>query len=119
MEQSKISKYKWGKLVIANKVYKDVKISPNRIEDWNWSKTKTNHKDGIQLQDVLDLINEGSEYIILSTGMKEMLNISSNIKAYLCDNKIEHSILQSEEAIKLYNKLIKTKKVGELIHSTC
>jgi hypothetical protein len=117
--QHPISEYEWGKLVINNEIYKDAKISPKLVEEWDWSKTNTNHTDGIQLPDVKDLFNDDSEFIILSTGMKEMLNISHEVKAYLCDNKIPYKILESKKAIKLFNKLIKTKKVGALIHSTC
>ncbi len=93
---------------------------PTGAESWDWTTTNTHHQPGIQPADVKDLLVHGSEIIILSRGMDKMLHTSNETHQLLKEKDKQYFILQTEEAVKLYNQYVKEKKrVGALIHSTC
>lgn len=114
----------WGTITVKNPdqsvhTYKDCKLSPLGSQAWDWGLTGTRHFPGIQIGDFSDFIN-AVDIVILSRGMDLMLNVQDNTIAFLKSNKKEYYLLQSKEAVELYNKLVtEGKKVGALIHSTC
>jgi len=119
-KSSKITKLSWGKIEIdKTHKFKDVKLFPGGCREWNWRETDTQHNPVIQYSDVQELIENCSRGIILSRGVLGRLKIQDN-----CINKLEADgiiihILKTREAVKLYNNLRETKKVGALIHTTC
>ncbi len=99
--------------------FKDAILYPGGAEEWDWNKTGTNHKDGIQPDEINYLIKKGADVIILSTGQLGRLKISERARQIMEEKKIEYHILKSEEAAMKFNELHDSRKCGALIHSTC
>jgi len=116
-----IKSAKWGEMVLEDdSAYKDVKLYPGGHRAWDWKETGTRHRPGIQIKDIEELIENGAEVIILSKGYDCVLLTTEEAEVYLNDNMIPYHILQTEEAVEMYNKLVEeNNKVGALIHSTC
>ena len=74
---------------------------------------------GIQFADVHELIEKGIEVLILSRGVFGRLKIQDDILNKLETDRIKVYILKTHEAVKLYNDLRESKRVGALIHTTC
>lgn len=115
-----ISSIKWGELTTGNReTYKDAKLWPGGSREWDWNETGTQHVPGIQPADVEELLENGSDTVILSQGFHERLQVCPETKDMLDNEKVDYYILQTEEAVSKYNELRDSKAVGALIHSTC
>ena len=121
MNSPKIKNISWGKVDVEgnDKTFKDVKLYPGGVREWDWNETGTSHSPGIKKEDIDELLEHGSEIIILSRGKLKRLKTTTELKNYLEKNNIEYYILQTDKAVKKYNQLVHEKKVGALIHSTC
>jgi len=116
----KITKLFWGKIEIdGNQVFKDVKLFPGGCRKWNWRETGTEHSPGIQYSDVQELLDNGANTVILSRGVLGRLKVSKVLIDKLVSDGITVHILKTNKAVKLYNELLKTEKVGALVHTTC
>ena len=116
----KITKLFWGKIEIdGNQVFKDVKLFPGGCRKWNWRETGTEHSPGIQYSDVQELLDNGANTVILSRGVFGRLKVSKVLIDKLVSDGITVHILKTNKAVKLYNELLKTEKVGALVHTTC
>jgi hypothetical protein len=116
----KIIGHSWGSIEVeGGKSYKDAKLYPGGSREWNWNETGTNHVPGIQPSDVQELIDHGSKVVILSKGINERLQVKPETLRMLKDRGIAFHILQTEDAVQLYNQLQKNQPVGGLFHSTC
>ena len=116
----KITKISWGSIEIDNaQVFKDVKLYPGGCRKWDWQETGTRHYIGIQYSDVQELIENGADEIILTKGVLGRLRVPPKLAQQLEMEGLKIHILKTKAAIKLYNSLIKSKKVGALIHTTC
>lgn len=116
----KITKLSWGKIEIdGNQVFKDIKLYPGGCREWKWQETGTEHSPGIQYSDVQKLLDYGAKVIILSRGVLGRLKVQEEVVEKLESAGIIVHILKTKEAVKLYNELLKTEKVGALIHTTC
>ena len=116
----KITKLFWGKIEIdGNQVFKDVKLFPGGCRKWNWRETGTEHFPGIQYSDVQELLDNGANTVILSRGVLGRLKVSKVLIDKLVSDGITVHILKTNKAVKLHNELLKTEKVGALIHTTC
>ncbi|MDH5647528.1 MAG: Mth938-like domain-containing protein [Candidatus Heimdallarchaeota archaeon] len=115
----KIEHLSWGKLIIAGKTYRDAKLYPGGAREWDWSETGTHHQPGILPADVQELLDNGAEVVILSKGIDELLGTAPETIEMLNGHNIPFHILQTEQAVELYNQLRETHPVGALIHSTC
>ena len=98
---------------------KDFKLYPAGGREWDWSETGTRHTPGIQPADVAELIDAGATTIVLSRGMDLRLNVSREMLDFLTVHSIASYVLETREAVKIYNELIATTAVGGLFHSTC
>ena len=115
-----IKKLSWGNIEIdGNQIFKDVKLFPGGCREWNWQETGTNHSPGIQLSDVQELLDNGAKVVILSRGVLGRLKVQKEVIEKLESEGIIVRILQTKEAVKLYNDLSKSEAVGALIHTTC
>ena len=74
---------------------------------------------GIQPADVEELLAHGAEVVILSKGIFQRLQVSPDTLVLLEKKGIETHLLQTEEAIQLYNDIRRNERVAALIHSTC
>lgn len=99
---------------------KDMKLWPGGGRKWDWSETGTRHDPGIQPADVQELVEQGSEVVVLSRGMQLVLQTAPETTAYLEDMGVKFHILETKEAVRLYNQLSSDGvAVGGLFHSTC
>lgn len=106
--------------------YKDVKIWPNNVEPWNWQDCGTRHDPGVTWLAVESMLTH-VDILILSTGMDRALMVPSSLVDKIKTNTlIDVRVVDSSEAVKLYNELISSqseggekKKIGLLLHSTC
>ncbi|MDH5607768.1 MAG: MTH938/NDUFAF3 family protein, partial [Anaerolineae bacterium] len=101
----KIEHLSWGKLIIAGKTYRDAKLYPGGAREWDWSETGTHHQPGILPADVQELLDNGAEVVILSKGIDELLGTAPETIEMLNGHNIPFHILQTEQAVELYNQL--------------
>lgn len=118
-----IIKAKWGQIDVSYmgevERYKDVIIWPNGHKKWDWSISNTHHTPGIQISDIKKLIIRCKcNYIILSTGFEDVLQVPKETIIWLNKHKINYEIANSMDAIKLYNENTND-NIGILLHSTC
>lgn len=116
----RITHLSWGHIEVEgkDKPYRDAKLFPGGSE-WDWRENGTKHVPGIQPADVEELLKHGATEVILSKGIYEQLQVCPETLQLLNQRGIITHILQTEEAVRLYNELREKKKVGGLFHSTC
>ncbi len=115
-----ITNLSWGKIETEADTFKDAKLWPGGARGWDWNETGTSHRPGIQLADIQELLDNGAEIIVLSTGQNEQLEVKDGVINHLKQRGIEVHVLETNEAVEAYNQLARAKKpVGALIHSTC
>lgn len=119
MHSPRITHLSWGRLEVEDSSFKDVKLFPGGSREWDWNETGTGHVPGIQPADVEELLEHGATVVVLSKGFHERLQICQQTLQMLEDKNIPVHVEQSEEAVRLYNELSETERVGALIHSTC
>jgi hypothetical protein len=74
---------------------------------------------GIQVADVEELLAHGSTVVVLSLGMDRQLHVDPATLRYLDERGIEVHVVETREAVKLYNELADQVAVSGLFHSTC
>lgn len=111
----------WGcvKVEGQNAAYKDAKLFPGGSREWDWGETGTGHTPGIQPGDVEELLAHGAEVMVFGKGINERLQVCQETLDLLKDRNVPVHVLQTEAAVRLYNELAETKRVGGLFHSTC
>jgi len=110
----------WGRLEVENLgTLKDAKLWPGGGREWNWKETGTEHRPGIQIADVEELVQHGAEVVVLSRGRTGILGVTDETLSWLEDRGVEVEVLRTPRAIEEYNRLAAERKVGALIHSTC
>jgi len=121
LQSPRITHLSWGQIEVDGQgsAFKDAKLFPGGAREWDWRETDTRHVPGIQPADIEELLKNGAQVVILSRGIDKRLQVCSETLQMLNDRNITFHILQSEEAVQLYNKLRENKRVGGLFHSTC
>ncbi|MBO0867759.1 MAG: hypothetical protein J2P15_04265 [Micromonosporaceae bacterium] len=110
----------WGHIEVAGLgIGKDFKLYPGGGRAWDWSETGTRHIPGVQVADVGELLDNGATEIVLSLGMDRQLHVDPATLQHLADRSIEVHVLETREAVKVYNELAEECAVGGLFHSTC
>jgi len=117
----RIKHLSWGRIEVEgkDKPYRDAKLFPGGSREWDWRDTGTQHIPGIQPADIEELLKHGATEVILSKGMYQQLHVCPETLQILKEKGITTHILQTKEAVRLYNKLRENKPVGGLFHSTC
>jgi hypothetical protein len=117
----RIKHVSWGRLEVEGNAepYKDAKLYPGGSCEWNWRDTGTSHRPGIQVADVRELLDHGSQVVVLSRGMAECLQVPHETLEFLRQHQIAVHVLPTKDAAALYNKLAQTEPVGGLFHTTC
>ena len=116
----RISHLSWGRLEVeGHGRFKDAKLYPGGAREWDWRETGTRHDPGIQPADVEELLERGAELVVLSRGVLEALRVCPQTLALLEHRGIPAHVLQTEDAVRLYNRLAEGRRVGALVHSTC
>lgn len=110
----------WGHIEVDGLgAYKDVVLFPGGAHEWDWGRTGTRHSPGIQPADVMQLVAAGARAVVLSLGMDLVLQVMPETLELLEAKGITVHVLESREAVRVYNELAATTAVGALIHSTC
>ncbi len=116
----RISRLSWGRLETADgRSFKDAKLFPGGARAWDWRETGTHHAPGIQPADVAELIEHGAEAVVLTMGIWKRLQVCPETLQTLRERGIAAHVLQTEEAVRLYNELCEKAPVGGLFHTTC
>jgi hypothetical protein len=119
----KISDLSWGSIEVdgpdGTHTYRDAKLWPGGSRGWDWNETGTSHVPGIQPADVREVVDNGSETVILSRGQNRRLRVKEETLEWLEERGVEVEVLESNEAVRRYNELADEEDVGALIHSTC
>ncbi len=117
----RVTHLSWGRLEVegVDGPFKDAKLFPGGAKEWDWRETGTNHEPGIQPADVEELLEHGATAVVLSKGFNERLRVTRDALRMLEDRGVSAHVRQTEEAIRLYNELVESERVGALIHSTC
>jgi hypothetical protein len=121
MRSPKITHLSWGRIEVEgrDKPFKDAKLFPGGSREWDWRETGTQHEPGIQPGDLQELLERGAKIIILSEGIQQRLQVRPATLEMLKDKGIQTHVLQTEEAVRVYNELAEKEFVGGLFHSTC
>lgn len=116
-----ITHLSWGHLQVEGQAssFKDAKLFPGGSRAWDWCETGTRHVPGIQPADVEELLERGSNVVVLSKGIHERLHVCPKTLEMLEDRGVPAHVLPTEEAVRLYNELSEKQAVGGLFHSTC
>ena len=116
----RITGFSWGRLnVDGDRSFRDAKLFPGGAREWNWRETGTAHDPGIQPADIEELLEHGADVVVLSKGVMERLQICPETLEMLKNRGVAAHVLQTEEAVRLYNELQRKQRVGGLFHSTC
>ncbi len=121
LRSPKITHLSWGRIEVEgrDKPFKDAKLFPGGSREWDWRETGTQHEPGIQPGDLQELLERGAKIIILSKGIQQRLQVPPATLEMLKDKGIQTHVLQTEEAVRVYNELAEKEFVGGLFHSTC
>jgi hypothetical protein len=120
LENEAIASFRWGQIVDARgRVYKDARLFPGGVEEWDWGKTGTRHDPGIQTSDLADLLTAKPDVVILSRGIDLVLQVPQATIDFARAHAPTVLVLQSEAAVEEYNRRIAGERVVALIHSTC
>lgn len=116
----RITGISWGRTEVEGLgAYKDVKLWPGGGRAWDWRETGTGHRPGIQPADVEELLDHGTEVIVLSRGMAGALRVCPETLDHLQARDVEVHVERTEAAVAFYNELAGRRPVGGLFHSTC
>jgi hypothetical protein len=116
----RITHISWGRMEVEGLgTGKDFKLYPGGGRGWDWSETGTRHVPGIQPSDVEELIERGSEVVVLTRGMELVLQTCPETLELLRDRGIRVHVEETRAAVALYNELAGDHAVGGLFHSTC
>ena len=117
----KITAISWGRMEVEGLGgAKDFKLWPGGGRPWDWNETGTRHDPGIQPADVEELLEHGSQVVVLSRGQELQLQTSQDTLNVLKARGIESHMEETRAAVELYNELAEQGvPVGGLFHSTC
>jgi hypothetical protein len=115
-----IATFRWGVIVDATgRTFKDARLFPGEVEEWDWGRTGTRHNPGIQIADLEDLLSTEPDTVILSRGVDLVLQVPQATIRHARAHASTVLVLQSEQAVAEYNRRIAHERVVALIHSTC
>jgi len=116
-----INHISWGRMEVNSVgVGKDFKLWPGGGRAWDWRETDTHHVPGIQPTDIEELLDNGSQTIVLSRGMWLKLHTCQKTLDLLDEKHIPVHIAETKAAARIYNDLVSDgQAVGGLFHSTC
>lgn len=120
LRSPQITQIAWGRMEVEGLgVGRDFKLYPGGGREWDWSETNTHHMPGIQPADVQELLEHGSQIVVLTRGMQLILRTCPETLELLREREVQFYVEETKAAVELYNRLAKTERVGGLFHSTC
>ncbi len=113
----RIDRCGFGTLVIDGRTYTDdLIILPHGEVRKPWRR-KRGH--GLTMDDLRGLIDADPEVIVMGTGMSGGVKPDKTLESDLGKRGIEFVATSNEEAIRTFNTLKRSKKVGAGFHLTC
>ncbi|GIG60111.1 hypothetical protein Lfu02_44830 [Longispora fulva] len=110
----------WGVIEVEGLgTLKDAKLHPGGGRAWDWAETGTRHSPGVQPAEVEELVRHGATVVVLSRGMDLRLGVPAETVAWLEERGVVVHVLETREAVRVYNELAGSTPVGALLHSTC
>ena len=120
LDNLSIASFRWGQIVDSRgHIFKDARLFPGGVEEWDWRKTGTRHSPGVQAADLADLVATKPDLVILSRGVDLVLQVPQATIDFARSHAATVLVLQSEQAVAEYNRRITSERVVALIHSTC
>jgi len=112
-----IESYRFGSITINGKTYRqDCIVSSNFIKD-NWWR-ESGHR--LTINDIKNVIEEYKpEAVVVGTGKYGLMKILPETKEYLEGLNIKMYVAKTDEAVKVYNKLLSNVKTIGFFHLTC
>ena len=110
-----ITHYSFGQMVIDGKTYEsDLSISADKtVKKW---RMRVIHF--IDLDDIRELVNDGTRTLIIGIGAQEVCSVSDDVSVYLISKGVELHVLSTDEAVKLFNATPK-KGLAACFHLNC
>ena len=116
----RIIQISWGRMEVEGLgVGKDFKLYPGGGRAWDWAETGTRHSPGIRPAEVEELVAHGATTVVLSLGMNKQLQVHPDTRRYLEERSIMVHVVETRDAVKIYNDLAEGALVAGLFHSTC
>ena len=116
----RVTRLSWDRIEVeGGRSFKDAKLWPGGGRAWDWNETGTRHRPGVQPADVEELLAHGAEVVVLSKGVLEALQVCPETLELIKHKGIPAHLMQTEEAVRLYNELAETQRAAGLFHSTC
>lgn len=117
-----IDSTQFGEIIIDNKKYHQVLIVGDSVEERDYKKLEelfnTSHEIGDW--EIEKLISNNPEIIIIGIGQNGAMEVPAASLRKQAGEDIELIIVETPEAIKIYNEKIKQGvKTNALIHTTC
>ena len=111
----------WGTIEVEGLgKLRDAKLWPGGGRAWDWNETGTRHRPGIQPADLAELLEHGSEIVVLSRGRQLRLETSPAAVDLLDDRNLRFVREETAAAIDAYNRLAaEGRRVAALLHTTC
>ena len=113
---------RWGRVrVDGHGTIKDAKLYPGRLASHlgparDRHSARSRHKPA----DVAELVERGATTVVLSRGVRRMLQVCPETLRQLESQGVAVQVLLTPEAVETYNRLAEGEAaVGALIHSTC
>ena len=103
----KIKSVAWARMEVDGlDTGKDFKLYPGGGRAWDWGETGTRHQPGIQIGDVVELVEAGATTVVLSSGMDLKLHVCPSALQYLEGKKVTVHVTETREAVDIYNSLV-------------
>jgi len=112
-----IEEYEFGRIVIQGRVYtSDVIVHKNGVEEGWWR--KEGHR--VCMDDIKRILDLNPEVVVFGTGAYGRVKVDEEVIEYLKKNNIDVYVLETGEAVKLFDSLLKQgKNVVLAAHLTC
>jgi hypothetical protein len=112
-----ITSCSFGVIVIKGRQYtSDLIIYPDGYVEDSWYRRKGH---GLSLDDISKLIESKPEVIIAGTGVSGLMRPEPGLDKLLLNKGIRFIAQPNQKAMKIYNELSSTKRVGACFHLTC
>lgn len=111
-----IEAYNFGSITIDGKTFtSDVIVFSDRIDSHWWR--KRGHE--LRIEDLEDVIQEKPDVLVVGMGNSGRMKVLPKTEAQLKSKGIQLIAKPTEDACRIYNKLLKGKKVIAALHLTC
>jgi hypothetical protein len=111
-----VNAYSFGQITIGDQNYtSDIILFPDRIFSPWWRKEGHN----LCLEDLAEIPFENYDVLIVGTGFFGMMKVSSDVRIFMKEKKIQLLIQKTKDAIHKYNEIAQQKRVVGVFHLTC